>query len=86
MKITFTPPEKEIIGVIAINPQANGLVTFTIDSSGNVYSCQPDGSAGIRPSGQNGGYELNQISGNVTTFQPILGVFYTKCFVMIDKL
>lgn len=64
---------------------APGLVTL-IAPSGNVVSCQEDGSLVEKPDNFDGGFERAQVAGNLATWQPKPGTFYTRAFVEVDKL
>ena len=55
----------------ALNPQANGLVTLTINNATQeVLSVQPDGTWQTRPKGTAGPFELAAVNGNALVYNP----------------
>ena len=83
----FFDPVVETLVVRELRPVegAPGLVTL-ITPSGLVNSCQPDGTIVEKADNFDGGFERAQDAGNLATWQPEGGRFYTRAFVMVDKL
>lgn len=86
MLSTFTDPQKETIAISAIKPVVGTNLVTWILPNGRVYSCQPDGSYGERDPGTEGGYEKCRMQGNVGTFKPDDGKYFTKAYVLVDGL
>jgi hypothetical protein len=98
MFATLIDPTKETLAVKAVKPTGDpGVCTLvladytTVDNGktvlhvDDVFSCQPDGSAGTRPSGTAGAYERCTVSGNVATFRPV-DKYFARHFVKVVGL
>jgi hypothetical protein len=98
MFATLIDPTKETLAVKAVKPTGDpGVCTLvladytTVDNGkpvlhvDDVFSCQPDGSAGTRPSGTAGAYERCTVSGNVATFRPA-DKYFARHFVKVVGL
>ncbi len=84
----FTDPTKTLLAVASINTVTGGYGTGTVlaNPDGTIVSIQPDGSVQSRPPGADGGYERCTVSGNLATWQPVTGVFYTYAYVLVAAL
>jgi hypothetical protein len=98
MFATLIDPTKETLAVKAVKPTGDPgvctlvLADYTTVENGkpvlhvdDVFSCQPDGSAGTRPSGTAGAYERCTVSGNVATFRPV-DKYFARHFVKVVGL
>jgi hypothetical protein len=98
MFATLIDPTKETLAVKDVKPTGDpGMFTLvladytTVEQGksvlhvGEVFSCQPDGSAGTRPSGTAGAYERCTVNGNVATYKPI-DKYFTRHFVKVTGL
>lgn len=61
-----------------------GCVNYILPS-GEVFSCQQDGSPGVRPPGTDGPFEQAQQAGSLATFN-CFGHFYVFGVAPIDKV
>lgn len=95
MFATLIDPTKETLAVKDVKATGDpGVCTLIladyIDGQGKlhideVFSQQPDGSAGTRPSGTAGAYERCTVNGNVASFKPN-GKYFTRAFVKVAGL
>lgn len=83
---TYVDPVGGVIPVLQILPITGTQVVTLVLSNGQVFSCQPDGSAGSRPPGADGIYERCRVMGNIATFQPVTGKYFSWAFVMVGEL
>jgi hypothetical protein len=83
----FFDPVTTTLAVKEVRPVdgAAGLSTL-IAPNDRTVSCQEDGSLQERPTNFDGLFERCRVSGNLATWQPKPGTFYTRAFVMVDAL
>lgn len=81
-------PTKQVIPVKSVKVVAgsNPPVYTLILPSGRVFSCQGDGSAGDRDPGTDGQWERCRVSGNIATFHPSEGDYFTWAFAEVSGL
>lgn len=76
------------IVVKTVKPVQGTKLSTLILPDDKVYSCQPDGSDGVRDSGTEGDFEKCRVSGNLATFKPVKtdNKYFTKTFVETEEL
>jgi hypothetical protein len=95
MFATLIDPTKETLAVKEVKPTGDpGICTLILadylDAAGKlhvdeVFSQQPDGSAGTRPPGTAGGWERCTVNGNVASFKPT-DKYFSRHFVKVVGL
>lgn len=76
---------EEVLAIKSVKPVAGTKLSTLILPDDTVYSCQADGSDGVRPAGTEGQWEKCRVNGNIATFKPT-DKFFTKPFVEVDEL